>query len=124
MTSLTVQIIPYEQDRRAVIMIWQREVIQTDVTVAFRDLVNRLDQSPEPLYVIVDLRADPRFPLMETFRGALNGPFRHPRLAEWLVVGANSVARSIGSALMSITGRANIHWFSTFEEALVHLAAR
>ncbi|MGQ9910554.1 MAG: hypothetical protein ACUVS2_17135 [Candidatus Flexifilum sp.] len=124
MSVQTVQIVPLEPDRRGLIMIWQREVDRADVTAAFRDLMARLDQATQSLYVIVDLRADPRFPLLETFRGALNGPFRHPMLAEWLVVGANSVARSIGSTLVSISGRDNIRWFTTVEEALVYLAAR
>lgn len=105
-------------------MIWEHTVEKEDVTHAFHDLIECLDAASTPQYVIVDLRADPRFPLIETFRAALNGPFRHPNLSEWLVVGANSVARSIGSALVSVSSRDNIRWFNTYEEALDYLSDR
>lgn len=123
MITPSVRIVRLE-DHRGLLMIWEHTVDKDDVTRAFHDLVDCLDSAIAPMYVIVDVRADPRFPLIETFRGALNGPFRHPNLSEWLVVGANSVARSIGSTLVSVSSRDNIHWFNTFEEALDYLARR
>jgi len=123
MTNPSVRIVRLE-DQRVVAMIWEHTVDQDDVARAFRDLMECLDAAPTPMYVIVDLRADPHFPLIETFRGALNGPFRHPMLSEWLVVGANSVARSIGGALVAVSNRENIRWFHTYEQALDYLAGR
>lgn len=123
MTTPSVRIVRLA-DHRGLMMIWEHAVEKDDVAHAFRDLVDCLDAAPTPMYIVVDLRADPRFPLIETFRAALNGPFRHPNLSEWLVVGANSVARSIGSTLVSVSNRDNIHWFNTLEEALDYLADR
>jgi hypothetical protein len=55
--------------------------------------------------------------------GALRGPFRHPRLAEWLVYGTNTSARRIGDLLTKASRRNNIRWFDTEDEVLGYLDA-
>lgn len=116
--SVAVEVVsPYP----AIRMIWQHRVDKADLGQAFKTITEMLDASETPLYIMVDLRANPNFPLTETISGALFGPFRHSMLAEWLVIGASSVARSIGGILSNATGRSNIHWFKTEAEALAYL---
>ena len=100
---------------------WAHAVRREDVVTAFRDLNTILNEASEPIYVFVDLRERPNFPLADTLRGALDGPFRNPNLKEWLVIGSSPMAHTIGRMLSSITRRHNIKWFNTEEEAVAYL---
>jgi hypothetical protein len=82
-----------------------------------------LNEAPEPIYVFVDLRERPNFPLADTLRGALDGPFRNPNLKEWLVIGSSAMAHTIGRMLSAMTRRHNIKWFDSEEEAVAYLKA-
>jgi hypothetical protein len=98
-----------------------RLIERESIKEAFRTLVTALDNTDAPLYILVDLHANPDFPMTETIQGAYFGPFRHLYLAEWLVVNSNILGRMIGNTLASITRRDNIRWFDTTEEAIGHL---
>jgi hypothetical protein len=100
---------------------WAHAVRREDVAEAFRDLNNILNAVSEPIYVFVDLRERPNFPLADTLRGALDGPFKHPMLKEWLVIGSSPTAHTIGRILSSIARRNNIKWFNTQDEATDYL---
>ncbi len=104
------------------LLVWTRNVLKEDVAPVFAELTQMLDTSPKPLWVIVDLRADPVFPFIETVTAALRGPFRHRNLREWLVVGANVQALIIGRTLSSLSSRTNIRWFTTISQAYAHMS--
>jgi len=118
MSTCTATLIP---DLPAAVLWWAHDVKQEDVLPAFRHLDTLISMSEKPLYVIVDLREKPTFPLTDTLRGALDGPFRNPNLAEWLVVGSTPLAQTIGRTLSAITRRNNIRWYKTQEEAVEFL---
>ena len=105
----------------ALLMKWPRSVDKESIRTAFRGIMDVLDATGEPIYVIVDLRDDPDFPMTETIQSAYWGPFRHHRLAEWLVVSTNVLGRMIGHTLATITRRNNIKWFDTMDEAMAYL---
>ena len=109
---------------RALWMIWSHQVNRPDVNPAFRQLVNLLNEAHGPLRVIVDLRQNPQFPLNETLTGALSGPFRHPHLAEWLMIGSSPMAQAIGRALSAVTMRRNLLWFESEAEVFAYLEAQ
>jgi len=102
-------------------MRWQHHVLPHDVAHAFQQITDRLDVSDASLYVVADLTSNPRIPLKETISALLAGPYRHPRLAEWLIVGSNLEARSVANALFAITRRSNVRWFDTERDALDYL---
>jgi hypothetical protein len=118
--SVTVQAL--KDHDNAVLMTWQRQVQTEDVKVAFSQIMDHLKQKQTPLYVVVDILRNPNFPVGTTITAALLGPYRHPDLAAWLVVGSNWMAKSIERALANVTGRKNVLWFDTMEAALRHLA--
>jgi hypothetical protein len=102
---------------------WEHSVNKDDVARAFRIITQALDASTEPLWIVVDLRSNPVFPLRETISSAFWGPFRHKNMREWLVVGSNSTAHLIGNTLANITGRANIRWFHEIADVFAHMDA-
>ena len=104
-------------------MIWQHRVKEADVQPAFQDIMTALQEASSSLYVVVDLSKDPMFPLVETVYQALRGPFRNPKLAEWLVFSSNGAARTIGETLSKTARRNNIRWFDDEDEALAYLDA-
>lgn len=108
-------------DYPAAMLWWAHAVRREDVVQAFRDLNAILNAASDPIYVFVDLRERPNFPLGDTLRGALDGPFRHPKLKEWLVIGSSPMAHTIGRMLSSITRRHNIKWFNTEQDAINYL---
>ena len=102
-------------------MIWSHTVNARDVRLAFNFIKATLDESDRTMWIVVDLTENPQFPVVDTVMEALTGSFRHERLAEWLVVGTNSMAKLIADMLTGITGRRNIKWFDTMQDALTHL---
>jgi len=105
----------------AIRMVWERYVNSSDVSNAFKAINEILNQSESPLYVVVDIRNDPQFPLSSTLNGALFGPHRHAKLKGWLVLGTNPMARVIEKVLSSVTGIHNIQWFKQPEDVFAYL---
>ncbi|MBC6956776.1 MAG: hypothetical protein J5J04_01390 [Anaerolineae bacterium] len=105
----------------AAILWWSANVKREDVIPAFKTLYTLLDDAPQSICILVDLRERPNFPLTDTLRGALDGVFQHHNLDKWLVVGSTSLAQTIGRTLSAITRRSNILWFKTYDEAIAYL---
>lgn len=100
---------------------WAHHVNHHDVKPAFEALNQLINESPIPMYVLVDLSQQPDLPVIETIHNALSGPFRNPRLVEWLVVGSSSLAKIIGRSLSTLSFRNNIKWFESEAAALSYL---
>jgi hypothetical protein len=116
----TVHISQYET-LPALKMTWETHVSSSDVSKAFLQITDALEEASTELYVIVDWLKNPKFPLSETINGALFGPYRHPKLRGWLILGGNSTARFITRTLINVTGRDEIYWFKNEAEALRYL---
>ena len=95
----------------AIKMVWGKRIDVEEMRKAFSDVVAYLNRADAPQCVIVDVSSNPRFPIIDTVIHCLAGPFKHPMLNEWLVIGGNDGARTIGNMLMRVSGRANIKWF-------------
>jgi hypothetical protein len=102
-------------------MIWQKRVHKQDLRSAFDSLGQSLKQSDHALYVIVDLQADPDLPMREAIQASVSGPFRDPKLVEWLVIGSSTIGRMIGQILANATKRDNIRWFDSEAEVMDYL---
>lgn len=101
-------------------MTWSHEVNGHDVKPAFEAITQYLDAANQPIYILVDILSDPIFPLRETISSALWTAYKHPMLAEWLIVGANPLAHAIERTLSKVTGRHNVVWFHHEVEAIAH----
>ncbi len=105
----------------AIRMTWQRQVNAQDVERAFTAITDILKEASSPMYVVVDLLSNPNFPIGATLNAALFGPYRNPKLKEWLIIGSNSMAQFIERTLASVTGHRNVRWFKTQEEVSAYL---
>ncbi|MCS7071541.1 MAG: hypothetical protein NZM00_08555 [Anaerolinea sp.] len=103
---------------------WASVVDGVAINTTFRTMQMYLDATQTPLPVIFDMSQCVRFSAPDVLRGALFGPFRHPMLDEWLVIGADTLARNVGRVLSNVTGIHNIHWFFTHEQAYTHLLVK
>ena len=121
METLPTVAVEFHPDSRAIRMNWQNRVREQDVRIAFEKINLVLNGHGQPLYVVVDIRANPNFPLNATITGALFGPFRNPLLQAWLIIGMNPLARIIERTLKSVTGRSNVFWFSDDAEVQAYL---
>lgn len=117
----TVRVEPVEGYENAYWLIWDAEVSVEDVAPAFRQLTAALDAASSAVHVMVDLRSDPHLPLAATTQETLAGPFRHPRMGEWLVIGTNWRAEVVANVISKVGLRMNIRWYATEEDALNHL---
>jgi hypothetical protein len=115
----TVSVEPIE-NYPALKMTWQHTVLDADVVTAFQKIMTALDATNRPLYVVVDLLSNPRFPMMVTVQEALPC-YRDPMLKEWLVVGSNWMAKAIEGTLARITRHKNVRWFTTEADAIAYL---
>ncbi len=101
-------------------MRWGSEPRVSSVNRAFDELTEYLQNAASSrITVIVDIRADPAFPLQVTGKRALSIT-RHPRFDQWMVVGSNRGAQMISNVLKSVVN-AKISWFDSCESALTHL---
>lgn len=115
----TVSVEQYNAD--AVKMTWSNKVTDADVKQSFKEINNLLTVADHPVFVIVDILADPKFPIAATLTGALFGPYRNANLREWLIVGSNNTARFIERTLSSTTGRVIVRWFANEAEVNAYI---
>lgn len=94
-------------------MSWSSKVSDGDVRNSFKEINNLLTVAEHPMFVVVDITADPNFPIAATLTGALFGPYRNPNLREWLIIGSNTAAHFIERTLSGATGRVIVRWFET-----------
>jgi TctA family transporter len=103
-------------------MSWSNKVNDQDVRNSFKEINSLLSVSAQPMFVLVDITADPNFPIAATLTGALFGPYRNPNLREWLIVGSNKAAHFIERTLSGATGRTIVRWFDTEADAAAYVA--
>lgn len=106
---------------RVLKMVFQPEVVEDDLLATFKAITRYLNQTNDSVYVIVDIQARPNFLMAAVIDGALDGPFVHPRLANWLIIGHSRRGRVIEKAMTAITRRRNVLWFNSPDEALCWL---
>jgi len=119
-TLSTVAVAPLE-GRNAIVLRWDAWIDEFDVPAAFHGLTAELDRASLPVHVIVDLTRNPNLPLATTINETLSGPFSHPMMGEWLVIGSNRRAEIVARAITAVGLRTNIHWFETLADALAFL---
>ena len=117
----TVRIEPVTGHEPALWMIWDRWPAEAAVTRACESMVAHMDAADQPVHVLVDLRSNPNFPMRVTVMDVLEGPARHCKMGDWLVIGANRLAKVIGSVVSRVTRRENIRWYDTEEQTLAAL---
>jgi hypothetical protein len=110
----TVYLKPHEEYDNFIYMIWNNNPKIPDVQATFKQLRNFVEQSLDPVYVIVDIQSSPKFPLGSTISGAASVHINH-NLNAWLVIGSSSLAKVIGKAISS-AGKAQIVWFKTEQD--------
>lgn len=116
-TTVTVKHI----DHQTILMVWADVVTPLDVKEAFKEVDAILNKAEQEMFVVVDISTNPNFPLSATISGALFGPYRNPKLREWLIVGSNAMAHSIERTLANIARRSNVRWFTTQAEAYAYV---
>ena len=119
MSIATVSVDPIES-YPALKMTWQHTILDPDVAPAFRKIMAALDATKRPIYVVVDILSNPRFPMMVTVQEALPC-YRDPMLKEWLIIGSNPMARAIEGTLAPITRHKIVRWFANYAEAIAYL---
>jgi len=118
-STATVAVQPVDGYQNTLLMTWQQNVHPPDVRTAFEAICRSLHADNGPVYVVVDLLCDPKFPLSETMMSAVNC-YANPLLGAWLIVGGNRGAKAIESFLARVTRRQNVFWFDSMDEALAY----
>ena len=80
-----------------------------------------LREADEPQYIVIDVRNNPNIPLVETVNAVLAGPWKHPKFAEWLVIGDNWNVRLVERMLCRIDSEQQVQWFTDDGEVLAYL---
>lgn len=120
MPDKTIRVEALPDHENVYVMTWDALPDLSDVQPAFAVINAKLAATNAAIYVIVDIRSQPNFPVTQTISEAL-APYRHENLAAWLVVGTNTLARSISFVLSRLTRRQNVLWFKEMEAALQHI---
>ena len=90
----TVMTEKFEGFDNALRMTWQQSVDPLHVRPACERIVSELNTTDKPVYVVVDLLRNPKFPLAETMLRATEA-YRRPMLAEWLIRGGHRGQRRL-----------------------------
>ena len=102
-------------------MRWNKVIRHGDVERAYKTIQKILDQSGTPQFVIVDLTKNPKMPMTETLLGALRGPYAHPMLNQWLVIGQHRGGQIVAQILSQTTRKRHVVWFNSVDKAERHL---
>jgi hypothetical protein len=97
----------------ALMMKWEQKASKEDIKRAYRLISEALEAASSPIYIVVDLRNNIQMPLKETVSGAFFGPYNHPKLATWLVIGGHQMARIVANSLNQMTREQRVEWFDT-----------
>jgi hypothetical protein len=108
------------QQYPALKMTWCNEIKDADVIYSFGEINNTLAKTDQPIFMIVDLTANPTYPLLTTVHEALPA-YRNNMVREWLVIGNNWMARTIEGTLAKMTGKKNVRWFKTEADIFAYL---
>lgn len=109
-------------DLPAIALLMTGKVNGFDLQEALIDVLIRLEHTQQPLYIIFNMNsASHEVPLSEFVREALRGPYKHPMLAEWLMIGGSMSMSMAMITLTKITQRENYRWFDSHEEALAYI---
>jgi len=103
-------------------MTWGPQVEEHDIAVAFRTIASFLKQSTQRIDVIVDISSNPHFPMQTVISETLGGPFNHPQMGMWVVVGVSRAAHIVANVLSRLGSRDRVFRFATQQEALSYLA--
>jgi hypothetical protein len=118
--AITVE---YSEEFKALWMAWGKGAQGRDVHHAYREISAYLETQDEPICIVVDLRENIYMPVRETVTGALFGPYKHPMVGAWLVIGANSFAQHVASMLQAVTRQDMVVWFKDEMEVASYLEA-
>lgn len=120
MQTETGILVDWLDEPQCIRMVWGHRVDERDVKLAFTEIQTLLNGVLEPRCVLVDLTNEPNMPLSATVHNALMGPYRHPKLRNWLIIESkpNRVAHVVEKFLSGATGRQNVLWFKSEDEAL------
>lgn len=108
----------------ALLMTWSLRSNREDVNTAFHLVQKLLNQSPDSIFLVVDLRHNISLPISDMVHLALDGIYLHPKLKQCLVIGGNSQARAVGNILCKITGQDKIVWFADEEAVYSYLSSK
>jgi len=121
MNDNTVRVMAVPGHPCAIWLQWDAKINPDHIPPAFDQLNTGLDSAEHPVHVLVDLRQNPTLPLAITMHEALSGPFTHPRMGIWLVIGSNQRAQIVANVITKAGFRKNIQWFETEEDAFARL---
>jgi hypothetical protein len=108
-------------DYPALLMSWELKAKKEDIKKAYHEISQALDEAKSPMYVVVDLRRNIQMPLKETVAGAFLGPYNHPKLAAWLVIGGHRMARIVANSLSQMGREQRVEWFDSEIEVYARL---
>lgn len=104
-------------------LIWRVPVQRSEAALAAEILLQGLEESEGPVFLLVELAGDALVPTGVKISDALREACRSPRLAGMLIYGQGPSARIISRRLMLLTAQVFIRAFESEADALDFLAA-
>ncbi len=105
-------------------MTWPKYVTPEQVTQAFTEVGQHLSAAQHPMFIVVDIRNNPKFPVPTTLTGALSSAYRSKNLREWLIIGSSTTARFLDRTLATLTGLSLVRWFTDESAVAAYVAQR
>jgi len=124
MTNNTAITIEPLENHAAHIVRWGGDANDIVVLNAFKKVARILDRAPRPTTIILDLTDEPHCPLLTILNAVLLGPYYHHHLDEWLVIGDNRIARTIGRILSRNRRKQATFWFNSEVDVIAYMDSR
>jgi hypothetical protein len=103
-------------------LIWRVPVHRADAAQAAEALLQDLEDSEGPVFLLVELGGDDLIPTGVKISDVLREACRNPRLAGMLIYGQETSARIVSRRLMLLTAQVFIRAFGSESEALAFMA--
>jgi hypothetical protein len=97
-----------------IIMRWNDVISNGDVERAIREIEQHLILADEPVTIVVDLSANPRYAV----HNAVTRILKNGNIKDLRIVGDNKQAVITASVLSGLTRRKDIEWYPTMNQAV------
>ncbi|MCI0712202.1 MAG: hypothetical protein L0154_18755 [Chloroflexi bacterium] len=111
---MTKSIIINTKTANHIIMIWNEIINSGDVDRAVREIEQHLILADEPVTIVVDLSANPRYAV----HNAMSRILKNDNIKGLRIVGDNKQAVITASVLQGLTRRKDIEWYPTLNRAV------
>ncbi|MEO0594637.1 MAG: hypothetical protein AAF126_00840 [Chloroflexota bacterium] len=116
--TVKLEFIPQQQ---VIKLTLAEHVVHSDMQRAMSSILVHLEESHDKHFIVVDMTKNNVLSVQATVSSAFFGPYGHPNVAQWLIVGHHPIGKRISRQLIGWTGESRFTWFDDTASCLKYI---